>query len=97
MDEISLLMGRGQRLRKVVFQGHLMGERCSTEDNLLQQLYVVPGGRLIVYEEYQYDGDNVYNLVEVTPEDLEPFGAYEWLGKECGFGRTITLDEALKR
>lgn len=95
MNEVKLLVGRGGKFRRVIFQATLLGEYCSTEDNLLQQLYQTPSGRLIVYEEYSYNNKEFRNLVEVSPEALGPFGAYAWLGEQCGFDRVITLDEAL--
>jgi hypothetical protein len=38
---------------------------------------------------------NTYDLLEVTEADLGPNGRFEALGREAGFGRPLTLDEAL--
>jgi len=38
---------------------------------------------------------NHYSLCQVTEADLGVGGRFEALGREAGFGRPLTLDEAL--
>ena len=61
-------------------------------------LYRTQDGRLVVHIEdwSHWQGEpNTYTLVEVTEADLQPNGHFEDLGREAGFGRPLTLDEAL--
>ncbi|MCI0398824.1 MAG: hypothetical protein L0332_24265, partial [Chloroflexi bacterium] len=63
-----------------------------------QTLYRTEDGRLIVYTEEwtRWQGEtSTYTLHEATEADLRPGGDLEMLGYECGFGRPLTLDEAL--
>jgi len=63
-----------------------------------ETLYKAEDGRYIVYvEEWSHwQGEpNHYHLVEVTEDDLGVNGRFEALGAEAGFGRPLTLDEAL--
>lgn len=39
---------------------------------------------------------NSYTLEEVTRSDLDPMGKYWQIGKHAGFGRPLSLDEALE-
>jgi len=57
-------------------------------------------GRLVVHvdEWSKWQGEpNDEWLTEVTEADLRPGGSFEDLGGACGFGRPLTLDEALAR
>ena len=63
-----------------------------------ETLYKTEDGRLVVYVENwsHWQGEpNSYHLVEVTEDDLGVNGRFEALGREAGFGRPLTLDEAL--
>jgi len=63
-----------------------------------ETLYRAADGRLVVYvEEWSHwQGEpNRYHLLEVTEDDLGVNGRFEALGREAGFGRPLTLDEAL--
>lgn len=63
-----------------------------------ETLYRTEDGRLVVYVEdwSKWQGEpNRYSLVEVTEDDLGVNGRFEALGAEAGFGRPLTLDEAL--
>lgn len=63
-----------------------------------ETLYKTEDGRLIVYIEdwSRWQGEpNHYSLVEVTEDDLGINGRFEALGNEAGFGRPLTLNEAL--
>jgi len=75
-------------------RGNLTDTRGTTET-----LYRAEDGRLIVhsYEWSHWQGEpNTEFLTEVTEEDLRPGGRFEALGAVCGFGRPLTLDEALE-
>lgn len=90
-------------LRPVEFEGALLASRWgyTGDDNtrgVAEFLYRTGDGRLIVYvEEWsRWQGEpNTYTLHEVSEDALEVGGEYEWLGREAGFGRPLTLDEAL--
>jgi hypothetical protein len=61
-------------------------------------LYQTPDGRLIVHLEDWSRWQNEpthYKLVEITQDDLQPGGRFEFLGREAGIARPLTLDEAL--
>jgi len=64
----------------------------------VETLYRADDFRLIVhtYEWSHWQGEpDVETLCEVTEADLQPGGRFEFLGAECGFGRPLTLEEAL--
>lgn len=55
-------------------------------------------GRLVVHIENwsSWVGEpTTYELHEVSEEMLGPGGPYEFLGRAAGYGRPLTLDEAL--
>jgi len=61
-------------------------------------LYQTPDGRLIVHVKdwSSVQGEpTYYKLVEITQDDLQPGGRFEFLGREAGIARPLTLDEAL--
>ena len=100
--------GRVQdQTRPVEFVGEELAERTefgqhkgSPTDTrgITETLYQIEGGRLVVYvkEWSRWQGEaNHYALQEVTEEDLGANGHFEALGREAGFGRSLTLDEAL--
>jgi len=64
-----------------------------------ETLYKTADGRLVVHIEdwSRWQGEpTTYTLQEVTPEDLAPTGRLAQLGAEAGFGRPLSLDEALE-
>jgi len=64
-----------------------------------ETLYRAADGRLIVHVDdwSRWIGEpNTETLQEVTERDLQPGGQFEQLGHEAGFGRALTLDEALE-
>ena len=66
----------------------------------IETLYRVSDGRLVVHTEdwSHWQGEpNTEALQEVTEADLQPGGGFEDLGAACGFGRPLTLEEALSR
>jgi hypothetical protein len=102
----SRILSSGQAvdtLRPVEFEAELVGSyRTLTGDNdtrgIDQALYRTPDDRLIVHVKdwSRWQGEpDTYSLHEVNEADLGVNGEYEDLGRECGFGRALTLDEAL--
>lgn len=74
-------------------QGGITDSRGVTET-----LYKTDDDRLIVHVKdwSHWQGEpNEYSLREVTETDLQPNGQYELLGAKAGFGRPLTLGEAL--
>ena len=65
-----------------------------------ETLYRTEAGRLIVHVEdwsrWQSE-PNIYSLHEVTEADLQVGGRFEALGHEAGYGRPLTLDEAIHK
>jgi len=62
-------------------------------------LYRAEGGRLVVHvhDWSRWQGEpTTYSLRQVCEADLGPNGDFELLGAEAGFGRALTLDEALR-
>jgi hypothetical protein len=65
-----------------------------------QTLYRAEDGRLVVHVKdwSNWQGEpNTYTLLPVTESALQPGGPFELLGAEAGFGRPLTLDEALEQ
>jgi len=63
-----------------------------------QTLYRVADGRLVAHTECwsHWQGEpTTYSLHEVDEADLQPGGNFETLGDVAGYGRALTLDEAL--
>src|SRR3972149_232964 len=63
-----------------------------------ETLYRAEDGRLLVHVEdwSRWQGEpNTYSLHPVTEADLQPTGRFAALGAEAGYGRPLTLDEAL--
>jgi hypothetical protein len=64
----------------------------------VETLYRAADGRLVVHvrdwSHWQGEPDT-YSLHEVTEADLSGNGRFEALGREAGYGRALTLDEAL--
>ena len=94
-------------LRPVEFVGEEIGRWSMTRrpfsndydiECVKQVLYKTEDDRLIVFvkdwSRWQGEAD-VMSLHEVTAADLGVNGQYEELGYKCGFGRPLTLDEAL--
>jgi hypothetical protein len=90
--------------RPVSFKGSYLASVTTYSDPLsdtrgvTQTLYRVEDGRLVVHIEdwsrWQSE-PTVSSLVAVTERDLGLGGPYERLGREAGYGRPLTLDEAL--
>jgi hypothetical protein len=90
-------------LRPVEFEAQELGRYGTlTGDNdtrgIDQTLYKTEDGRLIVYNKdwSLWQGEpTTYSLHQVDEADLSPTGEFSDLGYESGFGRPLTLDEAL--
>lgn len=102
----SRILSGGQvvdTLRPVSFFGEKLGEYATlTGDNdtrgIKERLFRVNDGRLIVHVKAwsRWQGEpDTHSLHEVTEADLQPNGRFEFLGAASGFGRPLTLDEAL--
>jgi len=73
-------------------------EKLSDTRGITQTLYKAEDGRLIAFvEEWsRWQGEpNEYWLKALDTRDLGPGGDFEALGRACGMGRPLTLDEAL--
>jgi len=89
--------------RSVEFEGERLAEleRYVGSDSTrgtTETLYRASDGRLIVhrYDWSRWQGEpDTERLFQVTEDDLRPGGRFEQLGAEAGFGRPLTLDEAL--
>lgn len=95
------------RTRAVVFEGERVGSirtrgihngAPSDTRGTEETLYRAADDRLIVHvhdwSHWQGEPDT-YTLREVTETDLQVGGEFEDLGAACGFGRPLTLSEAL--
>ncbi len=75
-------------------RGMITDTRGATET-----LYKTDDGRLIVHVEdwsrWQGEG-TTHTLHEISEADLQANGRFEMLGVEAGYGRPLTLDEALQ-
>ena len=89
--------------RPVEFEAETVGSfRTLTGDSdtrgVKQTLYRAVDGRLVVHVENwsRWQGEpTTTSLRQVNQADLDVNGEFEELGRECGFGRSLTLDEAL--
>ncbi len=92
----------------VSFEGEQLGQvtQYETKDSgapdntrgVTQTLYRTSDDRLVVHVEdwSRWQGEpNTERLVKVTEADLQPGGKFARLGRECGYGRDLTLDEGL--
>lgn len=87
----------GEELAQRTGYGYDRGDLTDTR-GVTQTLYRTEDGRLVVHVEdwSRWQGEpTTYTLLEVTEEDLGVGGRFEALGREAGFGRPLTLDEAL--
>ena len=87
--------------RTVEFEAERLGEYAENDRNQygrVETLYRSEDGRLIVawrsWSAWQGEFDH-FGLEVVSEADLGPGGRYEWLGRQSGFSRAVSLDEAL--
>ena len=88
----------GEELASRTEYGLGRGGGITDSRGVTETLYKTEDGRLVVHVEdwSHWQGEpNVYSLVEVTEADLGANGRFEALGVEAGYGRPLTLDEAL--
>ena len=74
--------------------------RLTDTRGVTQMLYRAEGGRLIVHTKTwsRWAGEPTDETLQAVEErDLQPGGFFELLGLEAGYGRPLTLDEALIR
>ena len=93
--------------REVEFVGELLAENRQAGEHkgnitdtrgTIERLYRTEGGMLVVAVEHwsRWQGEPTeYDLHQVSERDLGPSGWYWQLGAEAGYGRPLTLAEAL--
>lgn len=105
IGSIENISGRQQDFtQEVVFAGEELGQRSIlTGDNdsrgVVETLYRAANGRLIVHVKdwSHWQGEPTsFSLQAIEEADLQPGGRFLWLGYESGYGRPLTLDEALE-
>jgi hypothetical protein len=87
----------GEELAEHTCYGTYRG-RTSDTRGVTETLYRTDDGRLVVYTEdwSRWRGvSSEYWLCEVSEEDLQPSGQFAHLGARAGYGRPLSLDEAL--
>ena len=95
---------RQEELRPVEFVGRELANavhyeienhgRLTNTRGVTETLYELEDGRLVVYVE-DWSRWQTYHITEVTKADLQVGGRFEALGRKAGFGRPLTIDEAL--
>lgn len=94
-------------LRDVEFEAEELGSYSEPENNphgsptrgRVETLYRPPDGLLVVHIKNwtHWQGEtNSYRLIPIPDSALRTTGVFESLGYACGFGRPLTLDEALE-
>lgn len=95
-------------LRTVEFQAEHLGSHSEPEiasgggspnRGSRFNLYRTDDDQLVVYVAnwtYWQGESQTYRLYVITEADLRVGGEYEHLGHACGFGRPLTLDEAIE-
>ena len=96
-----------QRLRDVEFRAELLGsysepELCSGSPNrgTVYTLYCTAAEALVVHVTCwtHWQGETeTFRLYSVTISDLQIGGEFEDLGNACGYGRPLTLAEAIEQ
>ena len=90
----------GQELGSLTSCDYDAGKGCLTDTRgATETLYKAQDGRLIVHVDdwSRWQGEPSTESVHVVKEsELEAGGQHEQLGRECGFGQPLSLDEALK-
>lgn len=89
----------GEKLASRTEYGAGKGGGLTDTRGVTETLYKTEGGRLIVHVKdwSRWQGEpNVETLHDVKESDLQPNGRFEDLGNEAGYGRPLTLDEAIE-
>ena len=88
----------GEELASNEEYGYHKGNLTETR-GVTETLYRTEDVRLVVHVKdwSQWQGEpSTEHLVEVTDADIQPGGRFETLGSDAGYGRALTLDEALR-
>ena len=89
----------GEELGSLTEYDYDAGKECLTDTRgATETLYRTEDGRLIVHtsdwSRWQSE-PSTERLHEIQDSDLQTGGQFELLGLECGFGKPLSLDEAL--
>ena len=90
----------GEELGSLSIPGYDNHNQLTDTRGTSQTLYRAKDGRLLVHvhEWSNWQGEStIYTLHLVVEEDLQTEGRFEDLGAVVGYGRELTLDEALDR
>jgi len=97
-DERRLVEFEGERVATRDGMGSHGGQLSDTR-GVTETLFKTKDGRLVVHvsdwSRWQRE-PTIESLVEVEESDLRPGGRFEFLGAAAGYGRPLTLDEALE-
>jgi hypothetical protein len=97
-DNLRPVEFEGEKLAGIKNYGYKDSGAPDDTRGTKETLYKTVDGRFVVYLEdwSHWQGEpNTYDLQEVTEADLGPNERFEALGREAGFGRPLTLNEAL--
>ena len=97
-DDRREVVFEGEQLAQVMRYGTNKHGALTDTRGVTETLYRTSDGRLVVHvaDWSRWQGEpNVERLERVSEADLQPGGRFERLGREAGFGRPLTLDEAL--
>jgi len=98
LDATREVQFTGEELAKLSTPGRSDRGDITDSRGVTETLYRAEDGRLVVHVKdwSQWQGEpTTYSLREVTDADLGANGEFEALGHEAGYGRPLTLDEAL--
>lgn len=88
----------GEELARLTTYGAGRKGGITDTKGVTETLYKAADGRLIVHVEdwSHWQGEpTTEHLHQITEADLQVGGRFEELGREAGYGRPLTLDEAL--
>ena len=97
LDTTKAVEFQGEQIAQYNEPGTHKGNVTDTR-GVKQTLYRTADGRLVAHVEdwSHWQGEpTCYSLYAVEPSDLQPGGRFETLGDVAGYGRPLTLDEAL--
>ena len=97
-DNRRAVQFEAQNLGSVTIYGAGKDGGISDTRGVTETLYKTTDGQLVVHADdwSRWQGEpSTESLHEVQQDDLETDGEYEQLGFECGYGRPLSLDEAL--
>lgn len=88
----------GEELASRTEYGLGRGGGITDSRGVTETLYKTSDGRLVVHVESwsNWQGEpNIYTLHEATEAEMSATGRWAALGAEAGYGRPLTLDEAI--